>query len=102
IYLPNGVAMNHTDVNHWKPKGEGSNFELSPILSPLAPFRDQLVVVSGLTHSQAQSLGDGNGDHTRGVATWLSGVKPKKTEGSDLRAGTTADQIAAQTLGKDT
>jgi hypothetical protein len=102
VYLPNGVAMNHTGVNHWKPTGEGSSFELSPILTPLAPFRDQLVVVSGLTHSQAQSLGDGNGDHTRGTATRLSGVKPKKTEGSDLKAGTTADQIAAETLGKDT
>ena len=47
-------------------------------------------------------MGDGNGDHTRGVTTWLSGIKPKKTEGADLRAGTTADQIAAETLGRDT
>lgn len=102
IYLPNGVAMNHTGVNYWKPKGEGTTFELSPILTPLEPFRDQLVVVSGLTHVTAQSMGDGNGDHSRGVATWLSGVKPKKTEGADLKGGITADQIAAQTLGKDT
>ena len=102
IYLPNGVAMNHTDVNYWRPRGEGTNFELSPILSTLEPFRDQLVVVSQLAHGQAQSLGDGNGDHTRGVTTWLSGIKPKKTEGADLRAGTTADQIAAETLGRDT
>ena len=101
-YLPNGVAMNHVDVNYWKPHGEGTSFELSPILGPLAPFRDQLLVVSELAHAQAQSLGDGNGDHTRGVTTWLSGVKPKKTEGADLRAGTTADQIAAETIGRDT
>ena len=39
-YLPNGVAMNHVEVNFWKPRGEGTSFELSPILGPLAPFRD--------------------------------------------------------------
>ena len=50
-YLPNGVAMNHAAVNYWKPQGAGSSFELSPILSPLAPFRDQLVVVSQLAHA---------------------------------------------------
>ena len=101
IYLANGVAMN-ADVNHWKPKGEGTAFELSPILTPLAPFQDQLVVVSGLSHAQAETLGDGNGDHTRGTATWLNGAHPKYTEGADVRAGTTVDQIAAQVLGKDT
>ena len=101
IYLPNGVAMNAT-VNHWRPAGEGKAFEFSPILAPLAPFRDNLVVVSGLNQIQAQPFGDGNGDHTRASATWLNGVHPKKTEGSDLRAGITADQVAAEVLGKDT
>jgi hypothetical protein len=47
-------------------------------------------------------MGDGNGDHTRGTATWLNGVHPKWTEGAEVRAGTTADQIAARELGKDT
>jgi hypothetical protein len=101
IYLANGVAMNSA-VNYWRPIGEGTNFELSPILMPLAPFRDQLVVVSGLSHHQAEALGDGNGDHTRGTATWLNGVHPKFTEAADVKAGTTVDQIAAQELGKDT
>src|SRR4029450_12521264 len=49
VYLANGVAMNDA-VNYWKPKGDGTAFELSPILEPLGPFRKQLVVVSGLTH----------------------------------------------------
>ena len=101
MYLPNGVSMNKV-VNYWKPKTEGVNFEFSPILSPLEPFRDNVIVVSGLTHPQAQPLGDGNGDHTRATATWLNGAHPKKTEGADLRAGTTADQIAAAKFGKDT
>ncbi len=101
VYLANGVAMNDA-VNYWRPKGEGTTFELSQILEPLAPFRNQLVVVSGLTHAQAETLGDGNGDHTRGTATWLNGVHPRWTEGSDVQAGMTVDQIAAQELGKDT
>ena len=52
IYLPNGVAMNFNGINYWKPKSEGANFELSPILTPLAPFREQMVVVSGLTSTR--------------------------------------------------
>src|SRR4051812_17828973 len=64
IYLPNGVAMNFVGVNYWRPVGEGANFEFSPILTPLKPFRDQMLAVSGLSHHQADVLGDGaNGDH---------------------------------------
>jgi hypothetical protein len=95
IYVPNGAAM-----HHWKPKGEGTDFELSPSLSPLAPFRDQLVVPIGLSHFQAN--GQDNGDHVRGQAVWLSGVAIKPTQGADVQNGTTVDQLAAQELGKDT
>ena len=101
FYVPNGVAMTGT-VNQWTPEGVGTGFTLSPILKPLESFREQLVVVSGLSHKEADSKGDGNGDHTRGSATWLNGVRPKHTEGADVRAGTTADQIAATALGQDT
>ena len=95
FYLPNGVAMNHTGIDYWKPAGEGTSFELSPILTPLAPYKDQLIVISGLSHPNAEALGDGAGDHSRGTCTWLSGVHPKHTEGSDIRNGTTADQVIA-------
>ncbi len=101
FYVPNGVAMTGT-VNQWTPEGVGAGFTFSPILKPLESFREQLVVVSGLSHKEADSKGDGNGDHTRGSATWLNGVRPKHTEGADVRAGTTADQIAATALGQDT
>ncbi len=101
-YLPNGVAKNLKGIDYWTPRGEGKSFELSPILSPLAPFRDQMVVVSGLKQAQAYALGDGNGDHVRATATWLNGVHPKFTQGADVRAGVTADQIAASELGKQT
>ena len=103
IYLPNGVAMNFKGVNYWTPSREGADFELSTILSPLAAFRKEMLVVSGLNHHQADVLEDGaNGDHTRSTSTWLTGVHPKHTEGADVQNGPSADQIAAAVLGKDT
>ncbi len=96
VYIPNGMSM-----GAWTPSTDGP-LELSPTLSPLAPFRDQMVVLSGLAQGQAEALGDGNGEHTRATATWLNGVHPKETEGADVRAGMTADQIAAAQLGRET
>ena len=61
-----------------------------------------MVVLTGLAQGQAEALGDGNGEHTRATATWLNGVHPKETEGADVRAGMTADQIAAAQLGRTT
>ena len=97
VYIPNGAVM-----QQWTPAQTGAAFELSPILTPLAPFRNQLTVVSGLAHGQAEPLGDGNGEHSRASATWLNGVHPNQTEGADVRAGVTADQLAAGVLGRDT
>jgi uncharacterized protein DUF1552 len=103
VYLPNGVAMNFKGVNYWKPTTEGANFQLSPILSPFAPFQKQMAVVSGTQHHQADVLTDGaNGDHTRGTSTWLTGIHPKHTEGADVQNGVSADQVAAQQWGKET
>jgi hypothetical protein len=102
FYMPNGVAMNHTGVNFWKPLMAGADFEMSTILTPLEPFRDQLTVVSGLHNRAAESLGDGNGDHTRSTGSWLTGAHIKRTEGSDLRAGTSVDQVLASRFRKDT
>ena len=103
IYLPNGVARNFTGINYWTPSGEGTGFELSPILSPLAPYRDRLLVLSGLAQHQADAFDDGaNGDHTRGTSSWLTGVHCKRTEGADVRNGISADQIAAKHLGQAT
>jgi hypothetical protein len=101
VYMANGVAMN-SSINYWRPTGTGNRLELSPVLAPLAPFTDRTTVVSGLSHAQAEALGDGNGDHTRGTATWLNGVHPRYTEASDVRAGITADQIAALEIGRET
>jgi hypothetical protein len=103
IYMPNGVAMNFEGVNFWTPKTTGKNLELSRILTPLAPFKDQLTVVSGLAHHEADAQDDGaNGDHTRATSSWLSGARAKRTEGADVQSGITADQVAAHVLGRET
>ena len=98
FYVPNGMFL-----DNYHPKGEGGkNFELTPILSPLAPVRDHLVVVSGLSNKAAENLNEGGGPHTRSGSAWLSGVRPKRTEGADIMAAKTIDQYAADKLGADT
>ncbi len=97
VYVPNGIIM-----NRWTPAAEGTGFEFAPTMKALEPFREQLVVLSGLAQVNGRALGDGAGDHARAGATWLTGVHPKKTEGADIHAGISADQIAAKEFGKVT
>src|SRR5258706_1830641 len=92
VYVPHGAIM-----QHFTPAGEGPNFAFSPILSPLEPLREHVVVVSNLAHRTA----DNAGVHSLSPPTWLSGVRPAEKEGN-IRGGTTADQIAAQAFGQDT
>jgi len=96
VYVPNGIIM-----KYWTPAAEGSNYEFMPAMKSLEPFRDKLLVMSGLAQVQGRALGDGAGDHARAGATWLTGVHPKKTE-VDIHAGISADQIAAREFGKTT
>jgi Protein of unknown function (DUF1552) len=102
FYMPNGVAMNHTGVNYWKPATVGTDFDFSQILTTLEPFRNQVTVVSGLHNRSAESFGDGNGDHTRSTGSWLTGTHIKRTEGSDLHAGISVDQVIASKFRKET
>ena len=92
VYVPHGAIM-----DKWTPATEGAGFEFSPILKPLEPFRDRLTIVSGLGHRAA----DSTAVHSLSPTTWLSGVRPKPTQGTDAFAGITADQIAAQAIGQD-
>ena len=87
VYVPHGAIM-----DKWTPATEGAGFEFTPILKPLEPFRDYVNVVSGLGHRAA----DTTAVHSLSPTTWLSGVRPKATQGVDAYAGITADQIAAQ------
>jgi len=104
IYLPNGVAKNYTGIDYWTPKAKGKLGELSTILAPLAPYRDRLTVISGIDQRVAEANAEdgATGDHTKANAAWLTGVRCKRTEGADLECGVSADQIAAQVLGKET
>src|SRR5882672_1096678 len=93
VYLPHGAIM-----DRWTPAQEGANFEFSPILKPLEPLREYVDIVSGLGHRAA----DTSAVHSLSPTTWLSGVRPKPTQGVDAFAGVTADQIAAAAIGQDT
>jgi Protein of unknown function (DUF1552) len=97
LYVPNGAHM-----PDWTPAEAGPGFSITPILEPLAPFRRDILVLSGLAQDKARDHGDGPGDHARSLATFLTGVHPRKTDGANIRVGISADQLAAQTLGRDT
>jgi len=105
VYTPNGI-VGACDKSPrpfmWTPKTVGANFEFSPTMKALEPFRDQINVLSGLAQVTGRALGDGPGDHARATATFLTGVHPYKTGGADFRLGVSADQIAARELGKYT
>ena len=98
LYAPNGMNM-----QDWTPAAEGAAFELTPILQPLAPFRDRMVVLSGLANNAADQLpGEGSGDHSRSSAAYLTGAHAKKTEGADLENGISMDQVAAREFRRHT
>jgi Protein of unknown function (DUF1552) len=92
-YVPNGIVL-----ADWTPKATGREFEMSRILKPLAPFREDFMVLSGLAHHNANALQDGAGDHARAAACFLTGIHPKKTAGADIQNGISTDQIVAQKM----
>lgn len=95
LYVPNGIIM-----KDWTPAAEGAGYAMPKTLQALEAFRDKSLVLTGLDHYNGQALGDGAGDHARAGATWLTGVHPKKTQGADILAGVSADQVAAKELGR--
>ena len=98
VYIGNGAVM-----PAWTPATTGGAFEVSPILAPLAPFRDRLLVLTGLDNTPADALqGEPPGGHGRVSAAFLTGVHARPTEGADFEAGISIDQIAARELGQET
>jgi hypothetical protein len=97
VYVPNGIIM-----PDWTPKQMGKGFAFPHLLEPLAPFRENLLVVSGMTLNGGRALGDGPGDHARAAASFLTGAHPRKTAGADIHNGISVDQFAAQQIGKAT
>ena len=90
IYVPHGA-----DMGSWTPTSAGTQFELSPTLQTLAPFKEQLVVVSNLQRAGGQA-----GMHAAAASGWLSGAIPKRTEAEDFECGTTIDQVVARKVGQ--
>jgi len=94
VYFPNGAIQ-----STWWPNGEGKEFEVNRTMQPLAALNDRLQVLGGLDHVNATPGPDGAGDHARASGTFLTGVRVKKTSGSDIRAGVSIDQLMAQKVG---
>ena len=103
VYFPHGAVM-----DEWTPAGAGRDFQLGRILAPLAPYRNRLTVVSGLENRHAYGP-----VHTITPGTWLSGSSPRLRRGlgaaspprekqDEVSAGTTADQLAADHVGRHT
>jgi Protein of unknown function (DUF1552) len=98
VYVSHGVIF-----DQWKPTKIGADFELTPNLMPLEKLRGQFNILTGLSHLEADTKGDGSGDHTRASAAWLTGVHAydRTRPGVEVKLATTADQIAAQHIGKN-
>lgn len=97
LYFPNGAIQ-----KHWTPVGSGSDFAFGNTLAPLQAIRHRVQVLSGLDHRNAEAGADGAGDHARANGTFLTGVRVKKTAGSDIHAGVSVDQIAANYIANRT
>src|SRR5437762_3433019 len=90
FYTPNGMAM-----EYWTPKGEGNAFELSPILEPLAPYRDQMLVLSGLSSSWVYI-------HAGASGSFLTGTKKGGTNELEVFAEVSIDQLMARHFANET
>jgi hypothetical protein len=95
VYFPHGATM-----SRWTPVDSGKNFTFSEILEPLAPFREQINVITNLSHPLAYGPGGATGNHNRSSAAYLSGAKAEA--GAQPRLGVTVDQVAAKVLGQGT
>lgn len=93
-YVPNGIHM-----QAWTPTQTGSDFELTPILQPLAPVKNQVLVLSGLSNTPAKP--DGPGDHAGGTSGFLTAAHANKSE-TDIRLGISMDQVIANQIGDAT
>jgi hypothetical protein len=94
VYIPHGAIM-----DRWTPAASGADFEFTPILKPLEPFRNSVVVVTNLTRPEQQGV---DTNHAGAPASWLAGVPPKRTAGPDYSLGITLDQVVAKQIGQET
>src|SRR5919197_3775892 len=90
--------------NLFAPAKVGRDFEFTPTLEPLAPFRDDVTIISNtdVHNAEAFTLPEIGGDHFRSSAVFLTQSHPKQTEGNDVHAGTSLDQLYAKQFGQET
>lgn len=89
----------------WAPEKTGSEFDLTPsALLPMEPYRDYMTIISNtdVANAEAKQPSEIGGDHFRSSAVFLTQAHPKQTEGSDVLAGTSLDQLYAHQFGQDT
>jgi hypothetical protein len=98
VYAGNGIVH-----ENWVPKTEGKDYALTPNLQPLANLRRHVTLLSNLAHREADTKGDGTGDHPRSSAAWLTGVHAydRTQPGAEVKLATSADQYAARKIGAD-
>ena len=90
LYIPNGV-----NLEFWRPEGGNSSYKMGETFKPMEALRNDFQIFTGFEQKNASAGGDGAGDHARGVATFLTSARARKTAGSDISLGISADQIAA-------
>lgn len=93
LYKPNGMNM-----EKWALAGAGSDFAFGPTHEPYAKFKDQLHVLGRLAHQNGTAGMDGGGDHARANASFLTGARPRKTAGADIKLGISVDQVIANAI----
>ena len=97
LFVPHGMAP-----GWWVPTKEGSGFEYPFCWKPLEPYRDKVVLMTGLHSTSAEPPPGVTGADHWVAAAFLCAEKPKKTAGADVRAGETIDQIIAKKIGRET
>ncbi len=90
LYIPNGV-----NLDLWRPMGTNTGYKMGETFKPLEAFREDFQIFTGFEQQNARAGADGPGDHARGVATFLTSARARKTAGSDISLGISADQVAA-------
>ena len=91
LYSPNGV-----NLDFWRPKGTTASYKMGDTFKSMEEHRADFQIFTGFEQKSAAGGSDGPGDHARGVATFLTSTRARKTAGSDIHLGISIDQIAAQ------
>jgi hypothetical protein len=97
LYIPNGV-----NLEQWRPEGTAANYRMGSTFTEMERHRKDFQIFTGFEQKNATAGGDGPGDHARGTAAFLTSARPRKTAGSDIQLGISADQVAANAVADQT